>query len=284
MTAKKQEHPTEGALRDETMPAMRDITPPLLSDVMPSAHCRFTNRTIGRRAAHGAIIMEIIALRSLIETQMVNVILHYTDDPSPSEVMRNIVDNVRSYDAREKMAQKQAKSVLNADMLELFIATTKAVEFTLAPRNNFAHGSFGFSDDLPDDILWLHQTASYEFEAEKLELNLAEKAGTKPPEHRHLWFAPEDALKRTPLHPPNKINVYSLKALESLRASFRQAPAMVMDLRKLRLPHRRAEQDAITRLTGVPAVREILETRSRARAMAQRQARRAARRQRTDPA
>jgi hypothetical protein len=60
--------------------------------------------------------------------------------------------------ARRSALNAAAQAVLTGVDLHLFNEITKASRATEKERNDFAHGLWGYSDDLPDSLLLVHST------------------------------------------------------------------------------------------------------------------------------
>ena len=219
----------------------------MLSEIKPDARYRFTNKSMTRRPEHSAKIMQIIALRSLIESAMKSVFFHYVEDSPYSHL--DALKEIRFYDSLEKLVAAKAKTALNSEIILLFNAVIKSIKFTVDIRNDFAHGLWGFSDDLPNDILWYAAVSGWEFEAEKME-----RSRDKSLICRHMQFYKDDINQKSPNIPCYKIRVYSLDLLEHYVERFSKVFTFVPHLRKLKTPDGKEESEAIASLRAEPFI------------------------------
>jgi hypothetical protein len=59
-------------------------------------------------------------------------------------------------ETRRSALEAAARKALNSDDFALFARVSRAINSARDRRNNFAHGLWGVSDELPDALLWIN--------------------------------------------------------------------------------------------------------------------------------
>jgi hypothetical protein len=128
------------------------MPPQRLSKVKPNAGFALGPGTFSMRPQLAALVAEVIGFSSEIELQRGRLLAGLLGSSSYETALAMYL-SLTSGAARRSALNAAAQTVLTGVDLDLFNQITKASHATENERNDFAHGLWGYSDDLPDSLL-----------------------------------------------------------------------------------------------------------------------------------
>lgn len=126
--------------------------PQPLSKVRPIRQSVWMANSISHRPELANMVMEAIASWSLTELYLGETLSHFLGaDPHIGLAMYL---SISSAEARRAALDGAARAALSDDDLALFNRVLKAIKPVRDRRNDFAHGCWGYSSELPNALLW----------------------------------------------------------------------------------------------------------------------------------
>jgi hypothetical protein len=99
-----------------------------------------------------ALIGRHISIWAWIDAEYANLTAEFLT--ADHRVVCELLNGIISSDARRGAILGAARAALDAARLDLFDAIWTASAASRRRRNDFAHGLWGSSDDLPDSLIW----------------------------------------------------------------------------------------------------------------------------------
>jgi hypothetical protein len=128
------------------------MPPQRLSKVKPNAGLALGPGTFSMRPQLAALVAAVIAFSAEIELQRGRLLAALLGSPNHETALAMYL-SLTSGAARRSALRAAAQTALTGVDLHLFEEITKASRATQKERNDFAHGLWGYSDDLPDSLL-----------------------------------------------------------------------------------------------------------------------------------
>lgn len=124
-----------------------------LSRVKPNCNFSHGSESLSKRPAEALLIMETIASISLAENARGLILSAMLG--TESHIGLSMYLSIQTASTQKALLQAAALSCLTDELLELLRRIDKSAKSIFDLRNDFAHGLWGDSEELPDAILWL---------------------------------------------------------------------------------------------------------------------------------
>jgi hypothetical protein len=160
-------------LSDPSAPA--EMPQPVSSRFRGNKRPRFTfyDSALAERPALAGMAMQVIGIWSQIDADLLNIVTERFTE-ADFLVVSSMLNALRGGESQRLALRGAAQAAIPGDV-ELFEAVERAISASRKRRHEFAHGLWGASDDLPDDLLLLdpkyYHTVSAQAQINKQVLN-----------------------------------------------------------------------------------------------------------------
>jgi hypothetical protein len=214
-------------------------------------HRLYTWGTIAldRNPKLAAMVMECIATWSETEVLLGAFLAALLKLESAYAVVRMYL-RLNSADARRSVIDAAAHAMLNDDDYKLFSVTTKALKAARNRRNDFAHGVWGMTTELPDALLWASADDRLAYDVIAHGAVPAKSKGA--PRRSHFFQAREEFLET--------IQVYRFADLQGDVRNAREALMAAFCLRDALHPDSLVREARRRELLELPLLRKSIES------------------------
>ena len=131
------------------------MSPQPLSTKKDQAYSRWiVPQALAYRPQLAALVAQVIAIWSWIDAEYARLLAHFLK--ADHDVVLGMLSGIVSSEARRGAIIEAARTALSAQDRRLFEAVDKAINPSRKTRHAYAHGIWGYIEEWPDRLLWVH--------------------------------------------------------------------------------------------------------------------------------